>query len=126
MIVSPKINMEAFDLDKIGQCRLYLGCIYNIYLSFVKHISLSCPDYHQDIDTKNSTDCCKNHIISCFFKSGKFYEHFVEVYRIWSNDKAASKSCEMIASTLEYLVVRVISNLNKSKNVCMQFVPHHI
>ena len=122
MIVSPKIKMEAFDLDKIDQSRLHLGCDYNIYLSFVLHVSFSCPDYHQDIDTKNRTDGCKDHIISCFSKSGEFYEYFVEIYRSWSNDKATTKRCEMIASTLKYFVVPVISNLNKNKPI--RSTPH--
>ena len=113
--MSPKIKMETFALDEIGPYRLHLGSNYNIYLSFVYHISLSCPDYHQEIDTKNSADRCKNHIISCFSKSGEFYKHLVEIDRIWGNDKASTKSCEMITSTLKYLVVRVISNLNKNK-----------
>lgn len=111
-----KLAPELLSFGKIKQKEINVmvqSC--KVYLSFIQHISLSCPDYHQEIDSKNSADRRKNHIIPCFSKSGEFYKHFVEIDRIWSNDKASPKSCEMIASALKYLVVCVISNLNKNK-----------
>ena len=125
--MSPKIKMETFAFDEISPCQLHLGSNYKIYLSFVQHISLSCPYYHQEIDTKNSADRCKNHIVSCFSKPGEFYKHFVEIDWIWCNDKASTKSCEMITSTLKYLVVCVISNLNRKKSTikkCIRSAAH--
>lgn len=110
-LVCLKLASELLPFGKNNQREIRIN--YEIYLSFVQQISLSCPDYHQEIDTKHRADRCKNHIISCFSKSGEFYKHFIEIDRIWSNDKAPTKRCEMIASTLKYLVVRVISNLDK-------------
>ena len=110
------IKQKEINLIVQSCLQMWYTCTnYRIYLPSVQQISLSCPDYHQEVDSKNSADRRKNHMIPCFSKSGEFYKHFVEIDRIGSNDEASPKSCEMIASTLKYLFVCVISNLDKNK-----------